>query len=452
MIVVHDTRTNSLQPLVATDEAEVRLYVCGPTVQDRAHLGHGRVFVTFDLLVRHLERRGHRVHYVSNVTDIDDKILRRAEEEGTSPTEVARRYEMLWWEAMDGLGLRRPDHAPRATEWVSQMVDLIGRFLTEGVAYATSDGIYLEIAKVPEYGCLTRQRLEDLAPGARVEANLEKRSPLDFALWKFAAADAVGFPAPFGFGRPGWHTECVVMASSLLGPTFDLHGGGLDLAFPHHENELAQAQLLGMPFARNWMHIGFVELAGEKMSKSIGNVINLADALATHGARVLRLAYLRAHYRSPLELSEEHMADAAASLRRIDNVVARGGADLAAGAVPTDFLAALDGDLDTPSALAIMFETAREANQAFDRGDPTTGTSLAASVLAMAEWLNLAPTSTSLQPTEEVEALVAQRELAKAARDYGTADRLRSEVAARGFEILDTRDGPVLRPAQVGER
>lgn len=451
MIVVHDTRTNSVQPLVATEASEVRLYVCGPTVQDRAHLGHGRVFVAFDLLVRHLEQRGHRVRYVSNITDIDDKILRRAEEEGVTPGEVARRYEALWWEAMDGLGLRRPDVAPRATEWVGGMIALIKRLLSTGAAYRTSDGVYLEVAKVPAYGSLTRQRLEDLEPGARVEANPEKRSPLDFALWKLASPEAVGFDAPFGYGRPGWHTECVVMSTSLLGERFDLHGGGMDLAFPHHENELAQAQLLGMPFAQHWMHIGFVELEGEKMSKSVGNVIVLADWLAAYGARTLRFAYLRAHYRSPLELSAEGMADAAGALRRIDNVVARAGAGLPKGEAPAEFLAALDADLDTPGALAVLFETARQANQAFDRGASALGVELAAQVRSMAEWLGVGPTRETAAASQEVARLVARRESAKAARDFGEADRLRDEVHALGFEILDTRDGPVVRPAQLRE-
>jgi cysteinyl-tRNA synthetase len=451
VIVVHDTRANSLQPLVANDSSEVRLYVCGPTVQDRAHLGHGRTYVTFDLLVRHLEQRGHRVRYISNITDIDDKILRRAEEEGVSAGEVARRYEALWWEAMDGLGLRRPDVAPRATEWVPQMIALIEQLLATGAAYRTSDGVYLEVAKVPSYGSLTRQRLEDLEPGARVEANPEKRSPLDFALWKLAPRGAVGFEAPFGYGRPGWHTECVVMSTSLLGERFDLHGGGMDLAFPHHENELAQAQVLGMPFARRWMHVGFVELEGEKMSKSVGNVIVLGDWLRAYGARTLRFAYLRAHYRSPLELSPEGMADAAGALRRIDNVVARAGAELSEGVVPAEFLAALDTDLDTPSALAILFEAARQANQAFDRGQLELGAKLAAEVRAMADWLGVGPAREAAKVSEEVARLVARRESAKAMRDFAEADRLREEVHALGFEILDTREGPLVRPATARE-
>jgi len=452
VIVVHDTRTNSRQPLIATDASELRLYVCGPTVQGPAHVGHGRVFVTFDLLVRHLEQRGHRVRYVSNITDIDDKILHRAEEEGVSVEEVARRYEALWWEAMDRLGLRRPDVAPRATQWVDQMIELIGRLLASGAAYLTSDGVYLEVARVPCYGVLTRQRLEDLEPGARVEANPEKRSPLDFALWKFAPLAAVGFDTPFGYGRPGWHTECVVMSSSLLGESFDLHGGGMDLVFPHHENELAQAQLVGMPFARNWMHVGFVELEGEKMSKSVGNVIGLLDALDRYGARALRFAYLRAHYRSPLELSDSQMADAAGAMRRIDNVVARAGSELPRAEVPTEFLDALDDDLDTPSALAIMFEVARQANQSFDRGEARLGAELAARVQAMAKWLGLGTRREEAGMSEEVARLVARRESAKSVRDFVEADRLREEVHSLGFEIRDTREGPVVRPASAAER
>ena len=285
MLRLHDTATGEVRPLELRDEGRVSMYVCGPTVYDLPHLGHGRFTLVFDVLRRHLIASGLDVTYVSNITDIDDKIIEKAAAEGRSEAEVAGEFEDEWWQAMDRLNVLRPDEIPHATAFVDGMVATIAELLAAGVAYTTSDGVYLDTSTVDGYGLLAGQPLDSLRAGARVEGNEEKRSPLDFALWKSAKPGEPVWPAPFGEGRPGWHTECVVMSLDLLGEGFDLHGGGLDLKFPHHENERAQAVALGRPFARHWAHNGWVMVEGEKMSKSLGNFTSLTDLLAKADGR-----------------------------------------------------------------------------------------------------------------------------------------------------------------------
>jgi len=282
------------------------MYVCGLTVYDAPHLGHGRMALVFDVLRRYLLFRGLDVTYVSNITDIDDKVIERAAERGVGMGELTTRYEEVWWEAVDALGVLRPDEVPHATAYVGRMVAVIGELVSRGVAYETSDGVYLSVAAVPGYGLLAHQPLESLRSGARVETLEEKRSPLDFVLWKKAKPGEPTWESPWGPGRPGWHTECVVMSLDLLGDGFDLHGGGLDLIFPHHENERAQAVALGRDFAHHWVHNGWVTMDGEKMSKSLGNFTSLDDLLARSDARAYRLLVLRSHYRSPIEVTPEN--------------------------------------------------------------------------------------------------------------------------------------------------
>jgi cysteinyl-tRNA synthetase len=320
---LHDTATGTVRPLELRTEGEVAMYVCGPTVYDLPHIGHGRYNLVFDVLRRYLLFSGLAVRYVSNVTDIDDKIIKRAGEQGRSEPEVAAEFEARWWEAMDALGVRRPDEAPHATAYIDHMVDLVADLLRRGVAYETSDGVYLSVDEVDGYGLLARQSLDSLRAGARVEENEEKRSPLDFALWKKAKEGEPAWEAPWGAGRPGWHTECVVMSLDLLGDGFDLHGGGQDLAFPHHENERAQAVAEGRPFARHWVHNGWVEVEGTKMSKSLGNFTSLTDMLARSDARAYRLLVLRAHYRSPIEVTADTVSDAEKALERLDAMARR---------------------------------------------------------------------------------------------------------------------------------
>ncbi len=281
------------------------MYVCGPTVYDLPHIGHGRANLTFDILRRYLSFEGLRVHHVANITDVDDNIIKRANELGRTEADVAAEFEARWWESMEALGDLRPHDIPHATGYIERMVALVSELEAKGVAYETADGVYLEVSRVPSYGLLALQPLESLQAGARVEANEDKRSPLDFALWKKAKAGEPSWPSPWGDGRPGWHTECVVMSLDLLGEGFDLHGGGQDLRFPHHENERAQAVADGKEFARHWMHNGWVEVEGTKMSKSLGNFTTLPDLLARSDARAYRLLVLRAHYRSPIEVTPE---------------------------------------------------------------------------------------------------------------------------------------------------
>ncbi len=366
------------------------MYVCGPTVYDVPHLGHGRFTLVFDVLRRFLEFRGLDVRYVSNITDIDDHIITKASEESRSEADVAGQYEAVWWDAMDRLGVKRPTETPHATAFVTDMVATISTLVDRGVGYETSDGVYLSVDQIEGYGLLARQSLDSLRAGARVEPGEEKRSPLDFVLWKKARPGEPTWESPWGPGRPGWHTECVAMSLDLLGDDFDLHGGGMDLAFPHHENERAQAVGLGRRFARHWVHNGWVVVEGEKMSKSLGNFTSLTDLLDRADARAYRLLVLRAHYRSPLEVTPSTVAQAENALERLDELARRfelaappqlGAQDaLGAGADPeavASFVARMDDDLDTPGALAGIFDLARRAHSAADAGDADTGRVLA---------------------------------------------------------------------------
>src|ERR1700683_5017661 len=391
MLHLHDTATGTVRPLELRTEGKASLYVCGPTVYDLPHLGHGRYNLVFDVLRRYLLFIGLDVHYVSNITDVDDNIIKRAAEQGRTESEVALEFEDRWWEAMDGLGVLRPDDTPHATAYVADMVARVAELLARGVAYETSDGVYLDVSQVDGYGLLARQSLDSLRAGARVEANEEKRSPLDFALWKKAKPGEPNWDAPWGAGRPGWHTECVVMSLDLLGEGFDLHGGGQDLAFPHHENERAQAVADGKAFARHWVHNGWVEVEGTKMSKSLGNFTSLTDMLARSDGRAYRLLVVRSHYRSPIEVTTDTVADAEKGLERLDAmarrfgigdliaesgrgylVAARDGEGIDADALAA-FRARMDDDLDTPGALAGIFDLVTAAHTAADAGGEAEG-------------------------------------------------------------------------------
>jgi cysteinyl-tRNA synthetase len=441
------------------------MYVCGPTVYDLPHLGHGRYSLVFDVLRRYLVFCGLDVHYVSNVTDVDDNIINRAAAEGRTEPEVAVEYEARWWEAMDALGVLRPTDTPHATAYVADMVALVVDLVGRGVAYETSDGVYLDVGQVDGYGLLARQPLESLRAGARVESVGEKRSPLDFALWKKAKAGEPSWPSPFGPGRPGWHTECVVMSLDLLGDGFDLHGGGQDLAFPHHENERAQAVAEGRPFARHWVHNGWVMVGGEKMSKSLGNFTSLTDLLARSDPRAYRLLVLRSHYRSPIEVTTATVADAEEGLGRLDALARRfsltdllaeapGGA-LVAGEGPAAevdpgaverFASQMDDDLDTPGALAGVFELVRRAHAAADAGDGSGAALLARTCAVLCGALGLPLRGGGAEEADaETRGLAAQRDEARRARDWARADAIRDELVSRGWTVEDGPEGTLLR-------
>ena len=458
MLHLHDTATGTVHPLELRTEGRVSMYVCGPTVYDLPHIGHGRYNLVFDVLRRYLLFTGLDVHYVSNVTDVDDNIIRRAAEQGRTEPDVAAEFEARWWEAMDALGVLRPDDSPHATAYITPMIDLVADLLAKGVAYQTRDGVYLDVSQVDGYGLLARQSLDSLRAGARVEANEEKRSPLDFALWKGAKEGEPSWDAPFGTGRPGWHTECVVMSLDLLGDGFDLHGGGQDLAFPHHENERAQAVAEGRPFARHWVHNGWVVVGGEKMSKSLGNFTSLTDLLSRSDARAYRLLVVRSHYRSPIEVTTDTVADAEKGLERLDalarrfalgDVVAESGRGFVvegdvADADPDALVAfrrRMDDDLDTPGALADIFELVTAAHSAADAGDDASGRRLArtAALLAGALGLSLHAGSVDIDPATQ--RLVDERDEARKAKDFARADALRDELVALGWTVEDTASG-----------
>jgi cysteinyl-tRNA synthetase len=424
------------------------MYVCGPTVSGEPHLGHGRFTVTWDVLRRYLTWSGLDVRFVSNVTDIEDKILAKAAAEHTTPEEVAARYERVWFEIQDVLGVERPTETPHATAYVEGMVELIERLIRRGHAYIGGDGVYFSAESVDGYGLLARQSIQSLRAGARVDAGegAGKRSPIDFVLWKLAKTGEPSWPSPWGDGRPGWHTECVVMSLDLLGEDFDLHAGGLDLAFPHHENERAQAVAAGMTFARRWAHNGMiVDEGGEKMSKSVGNTMSLADVLGAHGARAFRLQLLMTHYRRPMAVTESSLSAAAAGVERLDTF-AREFEDLRS-ALPDEkaldsFRDRMDDDLDTPAAVAGAFDLIKEARSA----QPSEAAGLASAVFDIFEGaLGLRLESATAEVPPEALDKARQRDDARRAREWALADRLRAELQAEGWTVEDGPEGTLLR-------
>jgi cysteinyl-tRNA synthetase len=456
VLSLHDTATGTVRPLELRDRGRVSMYVCGLTVYDVPHIGHGRMALAFDVLRRHLEFCGLQVDFVSNITDIDDRIIDRARSEGRSTTEIAEEYESVWWKAIDALGVARPTHVPHATEYVEDMVELVGQCVERGIAYETSDGVYLSVDRVPGYGLLARQSLDSLRAGERVEPSEEKRFPLDFALWKKAKPGEPTWPSPWGPGRPGWHTECVVMSLDLLGDGFDIHGGGIDLAFPHHENERAQAVALHRPFARHWVHNGHVKVGEVKMSKSLGNFTSLTDLLERTEGRAYRLLLLQSHYRSPVEVTPDTISAAEDSLERLDALARRFDLESpsdstyeAARASGSDaesleaFRQRMDDDLDTPGALALVFDLVRRANALADaEDDDARGVAITVATLCAAMGLELQGQVGEIDPATKE--LVGRRDAARAARDWKLADAIREELVAGGWVVEDGPEGTLV--------
>ena len=444
MLSLFDTAAGRARPVEFREPGHATMYVCGPTVYGPPHLGHGRFSLVFDILRRYLEWSGLEVTYVSNITDIDDQIINKGEAEGRDPAEVAVEFEAKWYEGMDLIGVERPTFDPHATAYVDQMVQLIADLIAADRAYETSDGVYLATEGIEGYGTLARQSLDSLRSGARVEVNDEKHSPLDFVLWKKAKPGEPTWDSPWGPGRPGWHTECVVMSLELLGEGFDIHGGGQDLAFPHHENEWAQAKALGKAFARHWVHNGFVEVAGEKMSKSLGNYTDLLDLATSADPRAYRLLVLQAHYRSPVEVNRETAAAASAALATFDALARRmvgvdpGEAD---EAELDRFRSLMDDDMDTPAVVAQLFGLATSANTALDGGDPASAATAWATIGEITRAVGIDIKAAGGEVPTEITALAAERDEARAAKDFARADALRDELKSLGWEVEDTPEG-----------
>src|SRR4051795_10691787 len=392
MVRIHDSLARRAVELTTRVPGRVSMYVCGPTVYDVPHVGHGRTAVVYDVVSRYLEWLGNAVSFVGNVTNVEDKIIARAAAEGTSERELADRYEQAYWDELDRLNVQRPDDVPRATEFVEPMIGLIAELVASGHAYVIEgEGVYFSVPSYARYGELSGRRLDDLleGAGARVEIDEQKRSPVDFALWKAAKPGEPTWDSPWGPGRPGWHIECSAMSLEILGDGFDLHAGGDDLVFPHHENERAQAEAAGHAFARHWLHAGMVQVGGEKMAKSVGNFTTLADALDTHGPRAFRMAVLQAHYRKAIELGDDDLARAATTVKGLDALARRAravGLDASVAPEPTVvalFRDAMDDDFSTPQAMAVVFDAVSAANQALDDGHSDRAASLISAVVVL---------------------------------------------------------------------
>jgi cysteinyl-tRNA synthetase len=449
MLRLYDTATREVRELALREPGKVSIYLCGPTVYGPPHLGHGRATLEYDILRRYLEWCGLDVRLVSNITDIEDKIIERAQREGRPWQDITTKCERVWFEAMEGINVRRPTDVPHATEYVDEMVGMIGQLKDLGRAYETEDGIYLSVETVEGYGLLAHQSLDDMRSGGgdREVLGAEfKRHPADFVLWKFSKPDEPSWPSPWGDGRPGWHSECVVMSLDLLGEGFDLHCGGQDLRFPHHENERAQAVALGKRFANHWMHNGFVvDAEGEKMSKSLGNVSNLLDLIERYDPRAYRMVLLQSHYRSPVKVTQENVDAAVKALAGLDAFAARTANVPPSESDPTvldEFRTAMDDDLDTPRATALVFDTVRRANAALDAGADAGALVAAATEIATTLGLELgAPTDVPAEALAKAAAL----DQARADQEYATADALRAELQADGWTVETTRTGTTLR-------
>ncbi|MDR0457860.1 MAG: cysteine--tRNA ligase [Burkholderiaceae bacterium] len=472
---IHNTLTRALEPFTSLEPGHARMYVCGMTVYDLCHVGHARSAVAFDVARRWLAASGWRVTFVRNITDIDDKIIRRAGENGEPIRQLTDRMIAQMHRDLDALGVLRPDHEPRATGYVPQMLDLVQRLRDKGLAYASASGdVNYAVRKFPGYGKLSGKTPDELRAGSRVDVSEDKRDPLDFALWKAAKPaepDSAKWPSPYGLGRPGWHLECSAMSCALLGQTFDIHGGGADLQFPHHENEIAQSEgANGAPLARYWMHNGFVNIDGEKMSKSLGNFFTLRDVLKVFDAETVRLFIVRSHYRSPLAYSDAHLQDARAALRRLytalDAVLPGTTAFDAAlpkttaldaappGAMPDGidwshpaaarFKAAMDEDFGTPDAVAALFDLAGEVNRARRPGDAALLKALGGLLGLLQDdprrFLQAASPGKRLDAAT-IEARIAARAAAKQSRNYAEADCIRAELLAQGIALKDTSAG-----------
>ena len=452
---IHNSLTRSLEDFQSIDPGHVRMYVCGMTIYDFCHIGHARMMMAFDVVQRWLRASGWQVTYVRNITDIDDKIIRRAVERGITIRQLTDEMTAAMHADIGALGIERPTHEPRATEYVPQMLSMIGLLQEKGLAYQAGNGdVNYAVRRFPGYGKLSGKSLDDLRAGERVAVADGKDDPLDFVLWKSAKpeepADAK-YPSAYGPGRPGWHIECSAMSCALLGETFDIHGGGLDLQFPHHENEIAQSEgATGKPFVRTWMHNGFLNVDNEKMSKSLGNFFTIRDVLKSYDGETLRFFMLRVHYRSPFNFSDAGLDDARSALRRLYTALDAVAPDTAPAEIDwthpaaARFQAAMDDDFNTPIAVSVLFDLAGEVNRS--RSAETAallwrlGGVLGVLQQPPRQFLQ-AGVGTAAVDEAHIQAQIAARAAAKAARNFAEADRIRAELAAQGIVLKDSAQG-----------
>jgi len=448
---LYDTATRTVRPFEPIEPGKASIYLCGATVQGEPHIGHLRSGLDFDILWRWLAHSGYQVTMVRNITDIDDKILAKAAEAGRPWWAHAARYEQAFRDGYALLGCLPPTIEPRATGHIPEMITLMLRLISDGHAYAADGDVYFDVRSFPAYGRLSGQRLDEMQPAGDSVGEARKRDPRDFALWKAAKPGEPSWPTPWGDGRPGWHLECSAMAGKYLGDTFDIHGGGLDLIFPHHENEVAQSKSIGGEFARYWMHNGWVTMAGEKMSKSLGNTVAIGEMAKRWRPVELRYYLAAVHYRSAIEYSPDALDKAAAAYGSVENFVQRAVELVGVPEpveVPPAFAEAMDDDLNVSRALAIVHNTRRDGNIGLTRGDKEIVRTALAWVLAMTEVLGLNPLrwqgdSISLAGTVDklVELALQQRQAARERKDYQTADAIRDELAQAGVQVEDTSDG-----------
>jgi len=462
---LYDTLTRTTSPFVPLKAGEVGIYLCGATVQAPPHIGHVRSGVNFDILRRWLTKSGYNVTFIRNVTDIDDKILHKAVHEKAPWWAVAMKYERAFSEAYAALNVQPPTYEPRATGHVTQMIELMTVLIERGAAYAPGNGdVYLEVRKLQSYLTLSRQKVDDLQPAADADETY-KKDPRDFALWKAAKPGDPSWPTPWGAGRPGWHLECSAMAHSYLGEAFDIHGGGLDLIFPHHENEIAQSEAAGYAFAKRWMHNAWVTASGEKMSKSLGNSLQVAELLKTVRGIELRWYLGSAHYRSMLEFSHEALAESATAFRRIEGFLTRATEILGAEPTPVisqGFTDAMNDDLAVPTALAGISDALRLGNSAITSGDKAQISQSANEIRGALEVLGCDPfdpvfaTSGGADLTNALDGVIqlalAQRTAARERKDFAASDQIRDGLAALGIIIEDTAQGPRWSISQISEK
>ena len=461
MLKIHNTLTRDKQDFIPIEPSTVRMYVCGMTVYDYCHLGHARVMVVFDMVARWLRASGYKLTYVRNVTDIDDKIIKRAAENGESIHTLTQRFIDAMHEDERALGILPPDHEPRATQYIPQMLDMIAQLEKNGLAYKADDGdVNYAVRKFDGYGKLSGKSLDDLRAGERVEVDTHKHDPLDFVLWKHAKdeeAEEVKWDSPWGKGRPGWHLECSAMGSDLLGKHFDIHGGGADLQFPHHENEIAQSEGAHQcQYVNYWMHNGFVRVDDEKMSKSLGNFFTIREVLKKYDAEVVRFFILRAHYRSPLNYSDAHLDDAKGALTRLYTALKNFPPHVDGGEVDWSeahaqrFKISMDDDFNTPEAMAALFDLANEVNRSHSV-EAATQLKALGGVLGLlqrdpTEYLQGGATPDGLDDAA-INAQIEARIAAKKAKNFAEADRIRKELLDAGIVLEDSASGTTWRRA-----